>query len=113
MDERCYGHTNKSDRERLPINTIKNKMSTEGWEEAARCFYNQNWRGLIEINEAKLKDDPNSEFLLWETADAYYNLGKCKRAIELGERIRDLYPDSPNAKDIIERAKAMLGKNVK
>jgi len=88
-------------------------MSTEGWEEAASCFYNQDWRGLIEINEAKLKDDPNSEFLLWETADAYFNLGEYKRALNIGERIRELYPDSPNAKDIIARAKTMLEKNVK
>ena len=88
-------------------------MSAEDWEEAARCFYNQDWRALIEINEAKLKDDPNSEFLLWETADAYYNLGEYKRALELGERIQKLYQDSPNAKDIIASAKAMIGKNVK
>ena len=88
-------------------------MSAEGWEEAARCFYNQDWRGLIEINEAKLKDEPNSEFLLWETADAYFTLGEYKVALELGERIRELYPDSPNAKDIIARAKIMLGKNDK
>ncbi len=88
-------------------------MSIEGWEEAARCFYNQDWRGLIEINEAKLKDEPNSEFLLWETADAYYNLGEYKRALKIGERIWELYPDSPNAKDIIACAKAMIGKNVK
>ncbi|NOR77417.1 MAG: hypothetical protein GQ523_03085 [Methanophagales archaeon] len=88
-------------------------MSTEDWEEAARCFYNQNWRRLIEINEAKLKDDPNSEFLLWETADAYFTLGDYKRALEIGERIHELYPDSPNAEDIIERSKAMLEKNVK
>ncbi|RCV64702.1 hypothetical protein C5S53_07560 [Methanophagales archaeon] len=27
-------------------------MSTEDWEEAARCFYNQNWKRLIEINES-------------------------------------------------------------
>ena len=88
-------------------------MSIEGWEEAARCFYNHDWRQLIEINEAKLKDEPNSEFLLWETADAYFNLGEYKRALKIGERIRELYPDSPNAKDIIESAKAMLEKNVK
>ena len=88
-------------------------MSDEGWEEAARCFYNQDWRGLTEINEAKLKDEPNSEFLLWETADAYFTLGEYKVALELGERIRGLYPDSPNATDIIARAKAMLEKNVK
>jgi len=88
-------------------------MSTEDLEEAARCFYNQDWKRLIEINEAKLKDDPNSEFLLWETADAYFNLGEYKRALEIGDRIYELYPDSPNAEDIIERSKAMLEKNVK
>ena len=88
-------------------------MSAEDWEEAARCFYNQDWRGLIEINEAKLKDEPNSEFLLWETADAYYSLGEYNRALELGERIRELYPDSPNATDIIARANTMLEKNDK
>jgi len=26
-------------------------MSTEDWEEAARCFYNQDWKRLIEIIE--------------------------------------------------------------
>ena len=88
-------------------------MATKGWDEAARCFYNQDWRHLIEINEAKLKDEPNSEFLLWETADAYFNLGEYKKALEIGEKICELYPDSPNAEDIIERAKAMLEKNVK
>ncbi len=88
-------------------------MSAEDWEEAASCFYNQDWKGLIEINEAKLKDEPNSEFLLWETADAYFTLGEYKVALELGERIRGLYPDSPNATDIIARAKTMLEKNVK
>jgi len=88
-------------------------MSTEEREEATRCFYNQDWKRLIEINEAKLKDEPNSEFLLWETADAYFNLGEYKRALEIGERIHELYPDSPNAEDIIERSKAMLENKVK
>jgi len=88
-------------------------MSTEDWEEAARCFYNQDWKRPIGINEAKLKDDPNSEFLLRETADAYFNLRDYKRALEIGERIYELYLDSPNAEDIIERSKAMLEKNVK
>jgi tetratricopeptide (TPR) repeat protein len=88
-------------------------MSTNDWDEAARCFYNQDWKRLIEINEAKLKDEPNSEFLLWETADAYFNLDEYKRALEIGDRIHELYPDSPNAKDIIDRAKAALEKNVK
>jgi len=88
-------------------------MSTEDWEEAARCFYNQDWKRLIEINEAKLKDEPDSEFLLWETADAYFNLGEYKRALEIGERIHELYHGSPNAKDIIDRAKATLETNKK
>ena len=88
-------------------------MSTEERVEAARCFYNQDWKRLIEINEAKLKDEPNSEFLLWETADAYFTLGDYKRALEIGERIHELYPDSPNAEDIIERSKAMLEKNLR
>ncbi|KAF5432010.1 hypothetical protein C5S36_09450, partial [Candidatus Methanophagaceae archaeon] len=52
-------------------------------------------------------------FLLWETADAYYSLGEYKVALELGERIQKLYPDSPNAKDIIARANTMLEKNDK
>ena len=88
-------------------------MSTEDGEGSARCFYKQDWKRLIEINEAKQKDDPNSEFLLWETADAYFNLGDYKRALEIGDRICELYPNSPNAEDIFERSKAMLGKNVK
>ena len=88
-------------------------MSVKGWGEAARCFYNRDWKQLVEINEEKLKDEPNSEFLLWETADAYFNLGECEKALELGNRIRELYPDSPNAEDIIERVTNMLGKNVK
>lgn len=92
---------------------IRSKMSTEERVEATRCFYNQDWKRLIEINEAKLKDEPNSEFLLWETADAYFNLGEYKRALEIGERIHKLYPDSPNAEDIIERSKARLEKNLR
>ena len=26
-------------------------MSTEDWEEAARCFYNQDWKRLIDVIE--------------------------------------------------------------
>ena len=88
-------------------------MSVKGRDEAARSFYTRDWKHLVEINEAELKDDPNSEFLLWETADAYFNLGEYKKALEIGDMIHELYPESPNAKDIIERAKAMLEKNVK
>jgi TolA-binding protein len=51
--------------------------------------------------------------LLWETADAYFTLGDYKRALEIGERIHELYPDSPNAEDIIKRSKAMLEKNLR
>lgn len=37
--------------------------------------------------------------MLWETADAYFKLGEYEKALELGNIIRELYPDRPNAGD--------------
>jgi tetratricopeptide (TPR) repeat protein len=87
-------------------------MAIEDWEEAAERFYNKDWRRIIEINEAELKDEPDNDFLLWETADAYISLGEYERALELGNRILESCPDNPNAEDIIKRAEILSG-NVK
>ena len=81
------------------------KSTPEDWEESAECFYDRDWKRLIEINESQMRNEPDSEFLLWETADAYINLGEYEKALEFGNKIRASYPDSPNAGSIIKRAK--------
>ncbi len=84
----------------------------ESWETYYEYYENQEWDKLVEYCLEELKNDPEDDGLLWQLGDAYLLCGNYQKALELGKYYYQIYPESPNAIQIIVSALEGLGESV-